>query len=571
MTSIELAIDPGWTVGESMAHIIKAEGTEFLSAYPTTEFIDLAAQAKLRPVICRQERVGVGIADGYSRVNNGRPAGVFAMQWGPGLENSYAGIATAFSDSTPLLCIAAGIENDRLDEPRFHSAAKLADIAKSVRRLRAPEDVVDVMRRAFGDIRNGRGGPVIVEVPRKMFGEGIGEAAGRTYRSVPHSRPGPDREAIERAADLIAESRRPVIVAGQGALYSDCALELVALAERAGVPVGTTLEGKSAFPEDHPLALGAGSASMPVPLADALSAADLIVGIGVSFSRHIMAIEPPSGVDVVQITTDASDIGRDCDVTVGIVSDARLAIVELTEALRLRKPRSHDSVADALARDRSRWLSEWEPRLSSNEQPISPYRVVGELCQLPADELIVTHDAGSPRDQLLPFYRANQSRSYLGWGKSHALGSGLGLAMGAKLARPDRMVVNLMGDAAFGMVGLDLETAVRHEIPITTIVNNNAIMANEQDALVVSHELYQTRDIGGNYSDIALALGAWARRVENPGDLSSALLEARRHNDDGRPALIEVITSKAKQPLSCSRATRQIYRRSSESAAGETR
>ena len=158
-------------------------------------------------------------------------------------------------------------------------------------------------------------------------------------------------------------------------------------------------------------------------------------------------------------------------------------------------------------------------------------------------EAIVTHDSGSPREQLNPFYRATRPRGYLGWGKSHQLGTGLGLVIGAKVAAPDKFCVNFMGDAAFGMTGLDFETAARCGIPITTIVLNNSTMAIETHAMQLSHERYRARDLGGNYANIARDLGGWSERVEDPSQIGDAILRARRQNDEGRAALLEFITS----------------------------
>ena len=151
--------------------------------------------------------------------------------------------------------------------------------------------------------------------------------------------------------------------------------------------------------------------------------------------------------------------------------------------------RRDGGVAGEIAQVREEWLKEWMPKLTSDEVPLNPYRVMWDFMHtVDAQRAIVTHDSGSPRDQLMPFYRATAPRSYLGWGKSHALGTGLGLIMGAKLAAPNKFCVNFMGDAAFGMTGLDFETAVRTGIPITTIVLNNSAMAIERHALVVSHD-----------------------------------------------------------------------------------
>jgi thiamine pyrophosphate-dependent acetolactate synthase large subunit-like protein len=184
------------------------------------------------------------------------------------------------------------------------------------------------------------------------------------------------------------------------------------------------------------------------------------------------------------------------------------------------------------------------PILTSDETPITPYRVLWEFMQtVPSADAIVTHDSGSPRDQIVPFYVASRPRGYLGWGKSHALGTGLGLTTGAKLAAPDKVCVNFMGDAAFGMTGLDFETAIRNQIPIITVVLNNSTMAIEIDHLAISHEKYRTRDIGGSYAELAKAMGGWSERIEDPNEVSAAFTRARRVTEDGRPALLEFITS----------------------------
>ena len=159
----------------------------------------------------------------------------------------------------------------------------------------------------------------------------------------------------------------------------------------------------------------------------------------------------------------------------------------------------------------------------------------------PADA-IVTHDSGNPRGQVLPFYRT-QPRGYLGWGKSHQLGTGLGLIIGAKIAAPEKFCVNFMGDAAFGMVGLDFETAVRSRVPIITVVLNNSTMAIEIPHMKLSHEKHKARDLGGNYAALARELGGWSERVEDPGEIANAFRRARRQTQEGRACLLEFITS----------------------------
>jgi acetolactate synthase-1/2/3 large subunit len=533
---------------DAIAEILKREGVSFLSAYPTTPVIDATAAVGIRSVLCRQERVGVGIADGFTRITNGRQPGVFAMQYGPGAENAFAGVATAYSDSTPILLLPLGHQRDRAQVfPLFSSARTYASVTKSVETLNQPEQVSEVMRRAFNLLKMGRPGPVMVEIPADVAVAEVGESV-LSYRPVtPTCSAGNPRE-IAAAGRVLVEARRPIIIhAGQGVLYAEATGELVELAELLQAPVMTTLEGKSAFPEDHPLALGSGTSVMSRPVYQFLKEANVVLGIGCSFTKHGMATNIPPGKTIIHATNDERDLNKNYPTDHPILGDAKLVLRQLIDAVRDlggSRGRTDGDVAGEIQRIRTAWLAEWMPKLTSHDAPISPYRVIWDFMHaINARDAIVTHDSGSPREQLMPFYRATAPRSYIGWGKSHALGTGLGLITGAKLAAPDKFCVNFMGDAAFGMTGLDFETAVRCGIPITTIVLNNSAMAIERHALVVSHDRYRTRDIGGNYADLGRAMGGYAERVEKPAEIVPALERARKMNEDGRAVLLEFITS----------------------------
>lgn len=530
-----------------IAHILEREGIRYLSAFPTSTLIEAAAERGIRPVICRQERVGVGIADGYSRVNNGRPPGVFAMQFGPGAENAYAGVATAFSDAVPVLLLPLGHTRERDGVfPQFSSLRNYAPVTKFVEQVTTADRVIDTMRRAFARLRMGRPGPVMVEIPADVAAEQLDPAVVESYRPVKGARSEADPGDVMAAARALLEARDPVIHAGQGVLYAEAGPELLELAELTAIPVMTTMGGKSAFPETHPLSLGSASGVMNRPVRHFLEKADLVFGVGTSLTRHPMTTPVPGDKTFIQAIDDPIDIGKNYHVDFPVVGDAKLVLRQFIEAageLLGGGSRAERSPAAEIAALREAWLMEWNAKLTSDETPINPYRVIREFMEAvdPA-EAIVTHDSGSPRDQLMPFYRSAGPRSYLGWGKSHGLGTGLGLNLGAKLAAPDKFVVNFMGDAAFGMTGLDFETAVRSNIPILTIVLNNSTMAVETRHMALSHERYGTRDLGGNYADMARAMGGWAERVEEPAAVAPAIVRARRATEEGRAALLEFIT-----------------------------
>jgi acetolactate synthase I/II/III large subunit len=532
---------------DAIARMLRSEGAEFLSAYPTTPLIEAAAKVDIRPVLCRQERVGVGIADGYARVKNGKTLAVFGMQYGPGAENAFPGVATAFSDSTPMLLLPLGHQRDRAQVfPLFSSARTYASVTKSVETVTAGSQVVDVMRRAISLMRMGRPGPAMVEIPADVVSEEVPEALIDAYRPVRVTAAGANAHDVEAAARVLREARRPVIHAGQGVLYAEASDDLVELAELLETPVMTTMEAKSAFPEDHPLALGTGGPAVTGQTLHYLREADVVFGIGCSFTRHGMAASIPAGKTLIHATNDERDLNKSYAADHPLLGDARLVLRQFIEAVKDQggRPAGRESVRTELERVRAVWLAEWAPTLGSTEVPINPYRVIAEFMRtVDPRDAIVTHDSGSPRDQLLPFYRAVSPRSYLGWGKSHALGTGLGLVIGAKLAAPDKLCVNFMGDAAFGMTGLDFETAVRCGIPILTVVLNNSSMAIEIPHLVVSHDKYRTRDIGGRYADLGRAMGGWSERVERPEDIAGAFARAKKATEGGQAALLEFITS----------------------------
>ena len=533
---------------DAIALILKKEGIEFLSAFPTTPVIEAIAESGVRPIICRQERVGVHIADGFARVTNGRKASVFAMQYGPGAENAYPGVATAFSDSVPMLFLPLGHPSSRESVLPMYSSLKSYDsVTKHIERINTPNRAGASLRRAFAAMRMGRPGPVMLEVPSDVAVEEVDPSIVDSYVPVKAAISAADEDDVMAAAKALLDAGRPLVIAGQGVLYAEASGELTELAELLQVAVGTTMAGKSAFPETHPLSVGSVSEVMNGAALEYWRECDVLFGIGTSFTIQGMVTPIPAGKTIIHATNNPEDLHKDYPSGHPLLGDARLVLRQMIDACRellSTRQRETPDTAGRISALRSAWYGEWESKLTSDESPITPYRVIGEFMkQVEPSEAIVTHDSGSPRMQIMPFYRSDGPRSYIGWGKSHGLGTGLGLIMGAKLARPEKFCVNFMGDAAFGMTGLDFETAVRSNIPICTIVLNNDDMAVEVPHMERSHDLFGSRGLYGRYADMARAMGGWSERVEDPGDVSAAILRARRVTEDGKPALLEFVTS----------------------------
>jgi acetolactate synthase-1/2/3 large subunit len=535
-------------VAAAVAEILKREGVEFLIGYPVNPIIEAAATADIRTIIVRQERTGLHMADAVSRVSSGRRIGVFAMQHGPGAENSFGGVAQAYGDSVPIVVLPAGYPR-RLTNvpPNFNAALNYRHITKWAEQVLLPGEVPAAMRRAFTQVRNGRPRPTLVEIPTDVFGQEVPEPLD--YRPTVAVRSAPDPRAVEEAAATFVGARRPVIYAGQGVHYGRAWAPLRELAEWLGAPVTTSLEGKSAFPETHPLALGSGGRSIPKPVHDFLHQSDVILGIGCSFAVTNYGVAMPAGKTIIHATLDPADVNKDIRADQILLGDAALTLEALLAAVqaRLRTPRREQAAkaAKEIAAVRAEWLERWMPKLRSDETPLSPYRVIWDLLHtVDVPNTIITHDAGSPRDQLSPFWQAITPLSYIGWGKTTQLGYGLGLAMGAKLESPEKLCINVWGDAAIGFTGMDLETAVRERIPILSVLFNNSSMAIELPIMKVATEKFRSTDISGNYAALAQALGAYGERVTEPGEIVPAITRAVRKTQEGVPALLEFITAK---------------------------
>jgi thiamine pyrophosphate-dependent acetolactate synthase large subunit-like protein len=532
-------------VGEAIAEILRREGVEIIFGYPVNHVLEAGAGIGIRPVIVRQERVGLHMADAMSRVSSGRKIGVFAMQHGPGSENAFGGVAQAYSESVPILVLPMGYPQRQAQvDPNFNSVASMRTITKSAESITSPREVANIFRRAFSRLRNGRGGPALVEIPMDLFAQDVPEPLA--YEPVISTRYGPDIADVRRAAAALLEAKFPVIYAGQGIHFARAWEPLKRLAEMLGAPVATSLSGKSAFPENHPLSLGAGGLAYPRAVPHFLEKADWIFGVGCSFTETAFGIGMPRGKKFIHATLDPNHLNKDVRAEIGLIGDAQLTLDAVCgEVERLiAKPRP-SSAAVEIAAVRKAWLDEWMPKLTSKETPLSPYRVLWEL-QHTVDmaNVIITHDAGSPRDQLAPFWVSREPLSYIGWGKTTQLGYGLGLAMGAKLARPEKLCINVWGDAAIGFTGMDFETAVRERIPILSILLNNFSMAIELPIMPVSTERYRATDISGNYSKMAQAFGGYGERVTEPGEIIPAIRRGIEQTQKGVPALLEFTTAK---------------------------
>ena len=540
----DFAVHAKGTVADAIAAVLKREGVDVGFGYPRNQVREACARSDIRTVIVRQERTGLHMADALSRLTKGARMGVFVMQQGPGAENAFGGVAQAFADSVPVLVMPQGYALSQAYVPfNFNSVRSMASVAKHAEPLTSPGDVAAVMRRAFAMLRNGRPQPVVIELPYDVlampFEGSLDYAPGKVATSQPA------QSDIDAAADALVAAKNPAIYAGQGVHWAEAYDELRALAEHLAIPVMTSLPGKSCFDEKHPLALGSGGNGINGCVRKWLDECDLLFGIGCSFTATSFGLAIPTGKRVIHSTLDPLDIDKSVPSEVALVGDAQLTLAALLEAVKRREPvpRDDTAVVERIKQVEAEWFAKWQAKCTQETSPLSPYRVLWDLQQtVDVANTIITHDAGSPRDQLVPFWKSTSPHGYIGWGKSTQLGYGLGLAMGAKLACPDKLCINVWGDAAIGFTGTDLETAARDGIPILSILLNNEAMAIELPIMPVATEKFRATDISGDYAAFARSLGCYGERVTETTEIVPALKRAIAAIEAGQPALLEFIT-----------------------------
>ncbi|MCL4535632.1 MAG: thiamine pyrophosphate-binding protein [Bacteroidetes bacterium] len=543
-------------VAEAIVKSLKVEGVKFVSGFPgagAQPVINILYDyPEIRSILARHERVAVDIADGFARTTN--TPGVAICGTGPGAGQAFTGISQSFSDCVPVLLLQGqaplhGLGTQYTQE--IDAIDAFRTITKWEIQLNVKERASEVVRRAFTLMRSGRKGPVMIEMPNDVVSGEIADE-NAAYRPVgPGLRSAGDPREIDKAAALLLAARSPVLYAGAGVLWADAWDELRTLAEMLTVPVMTTLNGKSCFPEDHPLALGMGGypkGRLATSQANHFARkADLVLAIGNSFKPMATGERPiPPDVKLIHIDAEQKELNKVYQADVGIMGDAKLALQQLIEAVKSR------ATADRLAPKpeipaeikqlKEQWLAHWMPKLTSNAVPVNPYRITWEIQHnVDRNKTIVLHDSGYARGHVSHIYESLVPRGYLGMGGQSEMGWSLGAAIGAKLGRPDFTVINVMGDGAFGMTGMDMETAVRNEVPIITVIPNNSNLGITRGG--IPEGKYNMVELSGNYAKVAEGLGAYSERVEDPNEVGPAIKRAIRANAEGQPALIEVIAA----------------------------
>ncbi len=536
---------------------LEKEGVEYIAGFQggglNPLWTGLRNSETIKVFAARNERLGVEIADGYARATG--KVGVAMTGTGPGATNTLTGIAGAYADNIPVLLLMGQVPLAQLGkEVQQEVSASIFDTLVKWRGTMAKvEDIPSIMRRAFTALRSGSPGPVVLEMPQDvLMTEAPDEALA--YEPVgPGRKAAPDADEVARAADLLVNAEMPILNLGGGVLSAEAWDEAKELAELLSMPVATTLVAKGVFPEDHPLAMGMGCYPRSRYASGASlhmnRKADVVLAVGNSYrlpngtdGRPI-----PEGVSLIHVNADVEDLNKIYQADVPILADAKLALRAILDAVKERigpgKGGLKEEVVAEIKQAKDKHMGEWEAVFNDTSTPTNGYRVVQELAKIvDPDKTIALHDAGGSRGYMSPFWTATKPRSYLGMGGMAAMGWSLGGAIGAKLGRPDDLVVHLLGDASFGMVGMELETAVRMGLPILTIVVNNegtggGLMGMESP----NGPPPAMAQLTGDWSLVAKGLGAYSERVEDPLEVGPALKRAVAATENGQAALVEVM------------------------------
>jgi len=511
----------------------------------------------IKRVLTHSEKAAAYMADGYARAGN-RPAVCLAQSVGAanlaaGLQDGFLGHSPilAFTGRKPPLYQYRNAYQEILHNTMFEAVTKYNVEVDDIRQL------PHLLLQAFREAVTGTPGPVHLDF---LGYEGdltdLAEAeldvvVEHRYRSCPPHRPVPEEEAIEAAKEIILEAERPVIVVGRGAVVSGAGEEVRTLAEKLSIPVVSSMDGKGAIPDDHPLNIGP-VGTYCVPCANRIvSEADLVFFIGCTAGDQVTKnwTLPPIGTKVVQLDINPSEAGRNYPGTTPLVGDAKTTLNRIIGSIQTDKKRIGWSER---ARDlRKQYELAVEPQYNSDAVPIRPERLCREISDaLPADAVVLSDTgysaiwAGSliritSPDQL--FLRASGS---LGW----AFPAGLGV----KCALPERPVVCFSGDGAFWYHLQEIETAVRWDIPTVTVINNNSLLGQCQIGIRRAYgdergrETDQYRFMDTNFAKIAEDMGALGIRVKNPDEVGNAILRALESN---RPAVVDVVTEPESYPI----------------------
>lgn len=550
----------GRTVAETVVDYLRAEGVRHVFGVIGSALLDimdvLYRTREIQYIATQHEQGAAFAADGYARITRG--PGVCMATVGPGATNLVSGIAQAYVESSPVIAIVGEVSTRIYGKgaSNFHEIDQVSmfrPITKLSVRLERPERIGEIMQLAFRTALSGRKGPVYIGIPKDLTGKEVNLEVPSPEAYRPTCRVRPDEESLSRALDILLGAKRPAILAGGGVLWSDAIGELEEFATLTGIPVAATETHKGILPEDHPLYLGSvGTLGSPVAVRR-LRVADAILCIGCTLSqnttiRYGNLVIPPSA-KLIHVDIDPAEIGKTYPVSVGLVGDARAVLKDLINLARTaitdRRAFIEASLAE-VATAKQQLAEERRGEEASSAVPITRPRLWREIRSAVSRDAIIVGESGATHMWFVSRFPAYTPA--WGPGEFSVMGSGLCIALGMKVARPERQVVCITGDGAFMMTGLEMATAVKNNIPIVVVVPHNSVYGNVRWQ---QKTYYGGRYIGTDLpvpdlAKLAEVLGAHGERVEKPGDIAPAI---KRALACGKPAVVDVLIDASEDTL----------------------
>jgi acetolactate synthase-1/2/3 large subunit len=550
-----------------------------LTGHTVIGMLDALGRSSVRYITTRHEQVAAHAADGYARASG--KVGVLLTHLGPGLTNAATGVANAALDSIPMVVIAGDVQSyfhgrHPHQEINLHQDADQFQIfrpfCKRVYRVENARDLPRIVERAFHLAQTGRPGPVLVDVPMDVFSTSLPVDA---FSKMPPqiAKPSVDPETTRRIVNALATAERPVLYAGGGVLSARASAELLALAEALEVPIAHSLMGKGAVREDHPLLLGM-TGFWGTPIAnERCRTADVIVAVGTRFAeanssswdpRFTFNIPPTR---LIHIDADVAEIGRNFQTELGVVADAKLALATLAAAAHGGKPRSRGSLRLEIAQGRREFAANWADQYSSAQYPMRPERILNELRKaVPEDGYIVT-DVGWNKNGVGQQFPITVPGTFITPSGLATMGFGPAAALGVKMAQPDRAVVALVGDGAFGSNPSVVATAMEAGIGVVWLVMDNAAFGTIAGLTSMHYgwefgcvfesdgQRYRT-----DFARMAKGYGAEGIFIRAADELGPALQDALK---SGRPTVIQAPMENAPTPTPGHWDINCIYRKGS--------
>ncbi|MTK64943.1 MAG: acetolactate synthase large subunit [Methanobacterium sp.] len=529
--------------GEAIIKSLTDQGVEIVFGYPGGVLLplyDVIYDSDLKHILVRHEQCAAHAADGFARASG--KVGVCIGTSGPGATNLITGIATAYMDSSPILAIAGQVSSNLIGNDAFQEVDTIGitmPITKHNYQPMKANEIPGMIKSAFYIAGTGRPGPVVLDLPKDVQEEEFEFESAKDIE-LPGYKPtmkGHPRQ-LKRAAKLIKESKKPVILAGGGIILSGATEELLQFANMINAPVSTSLMGKGSFPEDNPLSLGMLGMHGRKVSNFIVDECDCLIAIGCRFSDRTTGLLSgfAKNAKILHIDVDPAEIGKNVDIDVPIVGDAKTILGDLI------------TIIDPEPEKKQEWLNYVKdfknsciPRLSFNEVPLKPQQVIKELSEAITEDTIVTTDVGQNQMWMAHYFDVKNPRKFISSGGLGTMGFGFPAAIGAKIAKPNDDVIAVCGDGGFLMVCQDLATIKEYDIPVIIVVldNRHLGMVAQWQKLFYDERMSHTHlGESPDFVKLAESFGVKAERIEKPGEMKEAIERAIK---SGEPYLLDVI------------------------------